>query len=125
MKSTHNTFLKLILACYKILDTRMLFVPQVRINQDHLERGFGLTAACLDISTAHAEYVKQADSSQWYFKVQFLTIIKQNRHYCVSILFYLRNWYMLHVSILLLSHLQAFAIQASVTEINMNLYYAT
>jgi hypothetical protein len=49
--------------------------------------------------------------------------IKQNGHYCVNIrLLFGYVGITLHVSIFLFGHLQAYAIQVLVTEINMNSY---
>jgi hypothetical protein len=49
--------------------------------------------------------------------------IKQNKHNCVIICFYFAYVVItLHFSTLLLGHPQAYAIQALVTEINMNSY---
>jgi hypothetical protein len=52
---------------------------------------------------------------------QQLLTIKHNRHRCVNNRFYLR---MFSCSTPLLAHLQAYAMQAAVTEINMNSYCA-
>jgi hypothetical protein len=76
----------------------------------------------------HNLYFLQYIIRIWYIEVSqhnnfLMIIIKQNRHYCVNIRFYLCSWQSLHVSTPLLGHHQAYVIQACYW-INMNLYCA-